>query len=134
MLRDTPERIRQPIDALHRIVTAALSHDPRYSNDLIITKSYQLGGIEVNYARSWEPNKRGVPIFTLEDLYAQTNSISRAVTAMGVEPPPIYAGMMMLTPGIGMLDSEGALVTERAELAVAALATSIGIVCDYAGL
>jgi hypothetical protein len=53
---------------------------------------------------------------------------------MGIQPPPIYAGMMMLTPGVGMLDSSGALVTERAELAVAALATSIGIVCDYAGL
>jgi hypothetical protein len=134
MLRDSPETIRQPIDALHRIVTEALSRDPRYGNDLVITKSYQLGGIEVNYTRNWKPNKRGVPIFTLEDLYAQTNPISRAVTAMGIQPPPIYAGMMMLTPGVGMLDSSGALVTERAELAVAALATSIGIVCDYAGL
>jgi hypothetical protein len=134
LLRDAPERIRRPIDALHRIVTDTLSRDPRYGNDLIITKSYELGGIEVNYARTWRGDKRGVPIFTLEDLYAQTNPISRAVTAMGVQPPPIYAGIMMLTPGVGMLDSDGALVTERAELAVAALATSIGIVCDYAGL
>ncbi len=134
MLRDEPEKIRKPIDALHRIATEALSRDPRYGNELVITKSYQLGGIEVNYARSWKANRRGVPIFTLEDLYAQTNPISRAVTAMGIQPPPIYAGMMMLTPGVGMLDSQGALVTERAELAVAALAASMGIVCDYAGL
>jgi hypothetical protein len=134
MLRDAPDLFRRPIDELHDIVQRVLSRDSRYAEDLVVTKSYHLGGIEVNYARSWAGGRRGVPIFTLEDLYAQTNPICRAVTAFGIQPPPIYAGTIMLTPGAGMLDRDGSLIRERAEAAVMALALSIGIVCDHAGL
>jgi hypothetical protein len=75
-----------------------------------------------------------VPIFTLEDLYAQTNPIARALSAMGVEPPPIYAGNMMITPGAGLIDGQGELDVEKAELAVGALVKSIEIVCQHASL
>lgn len=132
MLRDDPERIRKPIDELYEIVSDALASNGRPSPDFILTKSYHLGGVEVNYLRSWLREGRGIPIFTLEDLYAQTNPICRAMSAMGVQPPPIYAGNILLTPGAGLLDADGALIRERAEIAVAALTKSIEIVCNHA--
>lgn len=134
MLHEEPERIRRPIDQLHDIVSRHFAALPRFAGDLVITKSYHLGGTEVNYLRSWDGGGKGIPIFTLEDLYAETNPIARALSAMGVQPPPIYAGQMMITPGAGLLDDKGELIAERAELAVQGLVRSIEIVCRHAGL
>jgi hypothetical protein len=131
MLRDDADRFRQPIDQLYDIVVAGFEAFNDYASDFAITKSYHLGGIEVNYQRSWEHGGLGIPIFTLEDLYANTNPICRALSAMGVQPPPIYAGNMMLTPGLGLVDKAGKLITEHAELAVAALIRSMEIVIDH---
>jgi hypothetical protein len=133
VLHQEPDRIRRPIDQLHDIVTrqfAAISCFPR---DFVITKSYHLGGTEVNYLRSWGGGGKGVPIFTLEDLYVGTNPIVKGLSAMGVQPPPIYAGNIMITPGTGLLDGKGELIAERAELAVQGLIKSIEIVCRHAG-
>jgi hypothetical protein len=128
MLHQEPDRIRRPIDQLHDIVSRHFT-----SPAFVITKSHHLGGTEVNYLRSWDNGKRGIPIFTLEDLYAETNPIARALSAMDVQPPPIYAGQFMITPGAGLLDKNGELIAERAELAVQGLAKSIEIVCQHAG-
>jgi hypothetical protein len=128
VLREDPDRIRRPIDQLHDIVSRHFA-----SPDFVITKSHHLGGTEVNYLRSWDNGKRGIPIFTLEDLYAETNPIARALSAMGVQPPPIYAGQIMIAPGTGLLDESGELIGERAELAVRGLVKSIEIVCRHAG-
>jgi hypothetical protein len=130
MLRDEADRFRQPIDALYDIAVAGFEALTDYASDFTITKSYHLGGLEVNYLRSWEHGGFGIPIFTLEDLYANTNPICRALAAMGVQPPPIYAGNMILTPGLGLLDRAGNLIVERAELAIAALIRSMEIVIE----
>jgi len=134
MLHEDPERIRRPIDRLHDIVCRHFAAISCFAGDFVITKSYHLGGTEVNYLRSWDGGGKGIPIFTLEDLYAETNPIGRALSAMGVQPPPIYAGEMMITPGAGLLDDKGELIAEKAELAVQGLVRSIEIVCRHAGL
>ena len=134
MLHEDPDRIRRPIDQLHDIVSRHFASIACFASDFVITKSYHLGGTEVNYLRSWDKGSRGIPIFTLEDLYAETNPIARALSAMGMQPPPIYAGQIMITPGTGLLDDNEELITERAELAVQGLVKSIEIVCRHAGL
>ena len=134
VLREEPERIRRPVDRLHDIVTRHFAAIGCFTGDFVVTKSHHFGGTEVNYLRSWDRGGKGVPIFTLEDLYAQTNPIARALSAMGVEPPPIYAGNMMITPGAGLIDGQGELDVEKAELAVGALVKSIEIVCQHASL
>lgn len=131
-LHSDPDHFRKPIDALHDIVAEEFAQISCFAEDFIITKSYHLGGIEVNYQRSWDGGGFGIPIFTLEDLYAQTNPICRAMVAMGVQPPPIYAGMMMITPGTGLLDDKGELIRERSAAAVKGLVNSIEIVCAHA--
>jgi hypothetical protein len=133
VLHEDPDRIRRPIDELHDIVCRQFASIDCFAGDFVITKSQHLGGTEVNYLRSWDGGGKGVPIFTLEDLYAQTNPIARALSAMGIQPPPIYAGNIMITPGTGLLDDKGDLITEKAELAVRGLVRSIEIVCRHAG-
>jgi hypothetical protein len=73
-------------------------------------------------------------VFTLEDLYANTNPICLATEAMGVSPSTIYGGNMLLNPGLGLLDEDGQLIRARAELAARALVESVNIVCRHAGL
>jgi hypothetical protein len=134
VLQDEPERIRRPIDLLHDIICRHFASIDGFADDFVITKSHHLGGTEVNYLKSWERGTNGIPIFTLEDLYAETNPIARALSAMGVQPPPIYAGQIVITPGAGLLDDTGELIAERAELAVQGLVKSIESVCRHAGL
>ena len=133
VLHEEPDRIRRPIDQLHDIVTRQFTGISFFTQGFVLTKSYHLGGTEVNYLRSWDGGGKGVPIFTLEDLYVGTNPIAQGLSAMGVQPPPIYAGNIMITPGAGLLDDKGDLIAERAELAVQGLVKSIEIVCRHAG-
>jgi hypothetical protein len=93
-----------------------------------------MGGTEVNYCRTWSGDEFGIPLFSLEDLYANTNPIMLAIEAMGVEPATIYAGNILLNPGLGLLDRDGQLIKERAQLAARAMVKSIEIVCRHAGL
>ena len=136
MLRDDPDRVRRPVDQYNAILEAAFSElQPAHLRDgLIFTKSYHMGGTELNYSRTWNGDGFGIPLFTLEDLYADSNPILLATAAMGVEPATIYAGNMLLNPGLGLLDRDGELIAERAELAANALVKSVEIVCRHAGL
>ncbi|MEE8227905.1 MAG: hypothetical protein V3R30_13850 [Kiloniellales bacterium] len=136
VVRDDPDRIRRPVDQYHEMLVNAFKDlkPARFREKLIFTKSYHMGGTELNYSGTWDGDGFGIPLFTLEDLYADTNPICLATQAMGIEPATIYAGNMLLNPGLGLLDDEGGLIPERAELAALALVKSIEIVCTHAGL
>lgn len=136
VLRDDPDRIRRPVDEYHDILVAAFAElEPAHLRDgIIITRSHHMGGTEVNYCRTWNGDGFGIPLFTLEDLYADTNPIMLATAAMGVEPATIYAGNVLLNPGLGLLDRDGQLIRDKAELAAHALVKSFEIVCRHAGI
>jgi hypothetical protein len=102
--------------------------------NLIITKSYTMGGTELNYEQTWKGDAFGIPIFTLEDLYGNTNPIASALDAMGIYPATIYSGNMFLGPGLGTLDENGDLMEEPTRLAVRGLVRATEIVCKYADL
>ncbi len=136
VLRDEPERVTGPIDAMHSIVVEEFSclQPERFREDLIITKSYTMGGIEVNYEQTWKDGDFGVPIFALEDLFADSNPIGSAMDEMGIHPATIYSGNMFLGPGMGTLADNGELIEEPTRLAVRALVRATNIVCKHAGL
>ena len=136
VLRDQPERVTDPIDRYHEIILEEFqSLEPsRFREQLIFTKTYQLGGTEVNYERTWHDGSFGIPIFTLEDLYANTNPIVAAQAEMGIEPATIYSGKIFLSPGLGTLDEDGGLIEEYARLGVRSLVKALEIVCRHAGL
>ncbi len=136
VLRDQPQLVTDPIDQFHDILVEAFADlkPSRFRDQLIFTKTYQLGGTEINYERTWRDDARGIPIFTLEDLWADTNPIVLAMVEMGVEPATIYSGKIFLSPGLGTLDTEGNLVAERAQIGACALVKAIEITCRHAGL
>jgi hypothetical protein len=135
-LRDNAHLIKDPIDKYHEILLEEFKAiEPSWLLDkLIFTKTYQLGGTEINYERTWENGNRGIPIYTLEDLWADTNPIVSAQVEMNVEPATIYAGKMFLGPGMGTLDRDGNLIEEYARLSAKSLVGAINIVNKYAGL
>jgi len=135
-LRDNPQLIKDPIDKFHKILVEEFKElEPKWlQKKLIFSKTYQLGGTEINYERTWSDNRRGIPIYTLEDLYANTNPIVSAQVEMNVEPATIYAGKMFLGPGLGTLDIDGNLIEEYARLAAKSLVGALNIVNKYAGL
>ena len=136
VLRDKPHIVKDPVDKFHDILLAEFEafQPSRFRESLLFTKSYHLGGSELNYEQTWEGGDFGIPIFTLEDLWANTNPIVSAQEAMGVEPATIYGGKMFLGPGLGTLDQEGNLVEEYVVLAVKTLVKALEIVCEHAGL
>jgi hypothetical protein len=135
-VRDRPEVITKPVDVYHDILVEAFKElkPARFREKLVWTKSYHMGGTELNYLETWDDGDKGIPIFTLEDLYANTNPICLATEAMGVSPATIYGGNFLLNPGLGLLDEDGQIIVERAELAARALVESVNIVCRHAGL
>ena len=136
VLKDDPGRITRPIDQYHEVMVEAFGEmkPSRFRDRIIVRKSYHMGGLEVNYQQTWRDGERGIPIFTLEDLYANTNPILLATEAMGVEPATIYNCNMLLTPGLGTLRADGELDVEHATLAAKALVKSVEIVCEHAGI
>jgi hypothetical protein len=136
VLRDDPQKIKNPIDEMYKIVEEELhsSELEDLGEGIIVTKSYTMGGIEVNYSGTWSKHEFGIPIFTSEDLFSNTNAIMLAVDEMGVYSPLIYSGNIFLGPGLGTLDEEGELIKENTILAVKSLVQGIEIVCKHAGV
>lgn len=136
ILRDEPDRVIAPIDRFHEIIVEEFEslRPDRFRQNLIFTKTYQLGGSEINYEQTWDEEEFGIPIFTLEDLWANTNPIVAAQVEMGIEPATIYGGKMFLGPGLGTLDEDGQLIDDAARLVARCLVQSIEIVCRNAGL
>jgi len=135
-LRDDPGRFTRPIDRMHAIVVEEFeSFRPRRLREkMIFTKSYSMGGTEINYEQTWDGSGFGIPLFTLEDMVANTNPIMSALEEMGVYPATVYSGNMFLAPGQGNLDRSGELLEEPTRLAVRALVSATEIVCRHAGL
>jgi hypothetical protein len=136
VLRDKPHIVKDPIDKFHDIIIEEFKslNPSRFRDKLIFTKTYHLGGTELNYEQTWEDGEFGIPIFTLEDLWANTNPIVSAQVEMGVEPATIYSGKMFLGPGLGTLDEDGNLIEEYAVLGAKTLVKAVEIVCAHAGL
>lgn len=136
VMREKPELFKKPIDKMHRIIEEEFkSFTPsRFRDGIVVTKSYTFGGIEVNYEQTWEEGEYGIPIFSLEDLFTNTNPIMSALDEMGIYPPTIYGGNSFISPGMGTVDKDGKLIEENTRLAVKALVKAMEIVCKHAGL
>lgn len=136
VLRDNAELVKVPVDRFHEILLEEFGElRPAWLFEKIIfDKTYQYGGTEVNFQRTWSEERRGMPIYTLEDLYANTNPVVSAMDIIGVEPATIYGGKMFIGPGLGTLDADGHLIEEYARLAAKSLVACLNIVNKYAGL
>ena len=93
-----------------------------------------MGGIELNYAGTWDGEGLGLPLYNLEDLYIGSNAFDAALTAMGQSPSTIYGGNVLIGPGLGLLRDDGELDRDATRVAFRALVKAFEIVARHAGL
>ena len=135
VLRDTPEKMKKPINDLFEIVTKEFAQiDPRIKPYFQIAKSYNSGAVEVNYEDSWKDGKMGIPIFSIEDMYSASNLLQDGCGAMGIIPTIAYDANIFISPGLGTTDKNGNLIHERAQMVTKGLVKLIEIVCKHAGI
>ncbi len=121
VLRDQPQVVTEPVDATHALV---LDEYARAKSDLgdgiVITKSYNLGGVEVNYEATWSGERMGVPIFNHEDRIAGSHLLNLCMAEMGVLPGQADDANVIISPGLGTVDENGAVIEERMRLTIRA--------------
>jgi hypothetical protein len=135
VLRDHPEVLTKPVDDLYEICVKEFAKiDERIRPYFKIYKSRNCGAVEINYEESWKNGKLGIPIFSIEDMYAGSNLFQDGMTAMGIIPTIAYDANIFVSPGLGTCDSKGQLIHERAQMVVRALVMLIEIVCNHSGM
>lgn len=133
VLRDAPQKVTRPVDDTYAIVIDEFS---RMKNSLgqgiVITKSYNLGGVEINYEGTWRHSRFGIPIFNNEDRVAGSHLLSRCLARMGIVPNQAEDANLIVTPGLGTVDAEGVVIEERMRLAVRGLFLALGLMAEWA--
>ncbi|MBZ4652907.1 MAG: hypothetical protein JG781_245 [Peptococcaceae bacterium] len=135
VLKDKPEVLTKPVDDLYKVVVEEFAQiDPQLKEGIIISKSYNSTAVEVNYEGTWKNGRMGIPIFSIEDMYAGSNIFQTGMAQMGVIPTIAYDANIYISPGLGTCDDNGQLIEERARYAVKSLVKLIEITCKYAGI
>ncbi len=135
VLRDNPAVLTKPIDTLYDIVVEEFANlHPKFKDDLIISKSYNSGTVEINYEDTWKHGEMGIPIFSIEDMYAGSNLFQDGMSQMGIIPTIAYDANIFISPGLGTTDNHGQLIEERARMTVRGLVMLMNIVCKHAGV
>ncbi|KAB2954614.1 hypothetical protein F9B85_02770 [Heliorestis acidaminivorans] len=134
VLRDKPEIVTKPVDDLERIVREEFNNlHPTLKKGIVITKSYNSTAVEVNYEGTWKDGM-GLPIFSIEDMYAGSNIFQTGMAQMGVIPTVAYDGNIFISPGLGTTDEDGQLNEELARYAIRALVRLLEIVGRHVGI
>ena len=135
VLRDKPEILTKPVDDLFLLVKDEFSKLPKNLQDgIVITKSYNSTAVEVNYEGTWKDGKMGIPIFSIEDMYAGTNIFQTGLNHMGVVPTVAYDANIYISTGLGTTDENGALLEKETRWCLKSIVKLIEIVCGYAGI
>ncbi|MBJ7600534.1 MAG: hypothetical protein DLM67_26730 [Candidatus Nephthysia bennettiae] len=135
VLRDEPTSFIEALDQLHLIVREEFEKLPSGIREgWLMTRSLNSLAIELNYEGTWRDGEFGVPIFPIEDMYAGTHLLQAGMSQMGVVPTIAYDANILISPGLGTTDENGALQEDRARLAVRALMRLIEVVCTHAGV
>jgi hypothetical protein len=135
ILRDEPKMMVRPLDKMLAIVKEEFKAIPaKFRNDLIISKSTNSLAVEINYENTWKNGQMGIPIFTIEDMYAGTNIFQAGTAQMGIIPTIAYDANIFISLGLGTLDEDGNLLEAEARQMVKAMVGLINITCKHAGV
>lgn len=133
LLRDRPELYLDPVEVTWRIVQEEFARaSGRLKPGIVLARSVNAGGVEINYQDTWRDGEFGIPIYTHEDRVAQTNLINNALARIGIVPNLADDGNILITPGAGTLDPDGRVIEERLRLAVRAVFLVLELVQDWA--
>ena len=135
VLRDKPQVLTKPVDDMEVIIREEFAKLPKSLQDgLLISKSYNSTAVEVNYEGTWKDGKMGIPIFSIEDMYAGSNMFQAGMSQMGVVPTIAYDANFYISTGLGTTDENGALLEREMRWAIKSLVKLIEIVCETAGV
>src|SRR3990172_5248080 len=102
LLQEDPDSYRRSVDALHEIVVEEVHRGlpPPLTSGIGISKSYNSLAVEIDYTDTWMEGKWGIPVFSIEDMYAGSNLVQTALPAMGLIPGMLgYDGNIVMAPG-----------------------------------
>ena len=134
-LRDRPEVVRAPLRRTAAIVREEFGRlAPELRDGIRITESLNNASVEVNYQDTWRDGRMGIPIFTIEDMYAGTQLFQAGMAQMGIIPTVAYDGNILISVGLGTTDENGDLLEDRMRAVVRSLVSLIEIVCRHAGV
>lgn len=108
--------------------------DAPWRDWIVINKDYASCGVEVNYQRTWEHGRLGIPIFSIEDMYSGTSLIQTAMRAMGIIPCIAYDANIRMSPGLGTIDEYGEVIEEPIRFAIRALVEVLNLLCRRSGI
>jgi hypothetical protein len=134
IIKDQPEIPLAALDDLYRITLEEWECLPTpLKHGWNIYKSPNCLAVELNYQDNWVNGEFGIPIFSIEDMYAGSHIFQNCMSHMGMIPTIAYDANIMLSNGIGNLDEEGRLLELPTRLSVKAMFKSLEIICRYAG-
>jgi hypothetical protein len=135
VLRDNPTLLTRPVDDLYDIVIDEFSKlDESLRSGFNFYKSYNSGTVEVNYEDTWKAGNLGVPIFSIEDMYAGSNLLQDGMSQMGIIPTISYDANIFISPGLGTTDNRGQIIEEKTRMVIRGLVMLIEIISEYAGV
>lgn len=131
-LKEKPDDMIKKIGQVYDIVKEEFNKSETLPKDgLRITKSINCAAVEVNYVDTWKEDQMGIPIFSIEDMYAGSNLIQVGMGQMGIRPPLSYDGNLMIVLGQGNLDDEGDLIPDIMKLAVSGLVRTLEVITKW---
>jgi hypothetical protein len=134
VLKDQPDITMTALDALYNISLEEFENLPKaLQKGWNFYKSPNCQAVELNYSDTWLTGM-GIPIFSIEDMYAGSHILQEGMKHMGLIPTIAYDANIFISNGVGNLDEEGCLLEEPTRLAVRAMFKLIEIICRYAGL
>ena len=135
ILKERPQITQTATDDLYRItmeefelMPAALKHG------WSIYKSLNSQSVELNYFDQWLNGAGGIPVFSIEDMYAGSHILQNCMSQMGMVPTIAYDANIFVSNGIGNLDEEGRLLETPTRLSLRAMFKAIEIIARYAGI
>lgn len=139
LLRDQPDIVLSALDRLFELVQEEFQTLPEpLRQGWTFFKSPNSLAVELTYNGTWDDwtagGNMGIPIFTVEDMYAGTNLIQSSLVQMGLAPTITFDGNIWISNGLGNVDRDGRLLEEPTRLALRGLFKAIEIVSRHAGL
>lgn len=137
VLKTRPQIVLEALDQLHKLVLEEMQALPEPIRDgWTVFKSPNSLVVELTYNGTWDAQvgRQGIPIFTVEDMYAGTNLIQAGLVHMGLAPTITFDGNIWVSNGLGNVDPDGRLLEAPTRLALKGLFRMIEIVSRHAGL
>ena len=135
LILEDPDSFTRPVTRFHEIVRRELSAalPPELMAGITVSKSNNSLAVEVDYGGTWDDGRFGLPIFSIEDMYAGSNLVQAALPALGMLAGMLgYDGNIIMAPGLGTTNSRGELIEEAATWAVRCVARSLAIIHEEA--